>query len=258
MIPSLFLKHTTFFRVVGKVSKLFKTRNDTDFIRKEVKLVKTRLGKWYIAIPVAIGIKECRDQEDICALDPGVRTFQTVYGTDGAISHVGTCFDAIEEELLKADKLLSEKTKNKTLSPRQRRNYQRRYLKCFERVRNRIRDLHHKVSSWLCQHYRFILLPIFETQGMTSKLQSPICRKMMTWSHYTFKRRLLDRAQHFGCKVFIVNESFTSKTCGECGVLNETLGSSEVFHCSSCNATMDRDVNAARNILLRNLPFLID
>ena len=89
------------FRVVGKVPKLFKTRNDTDFLRKEVKLVKTRLRKWYIAIPVAIGIKEC-DQEDICALDPGVRTFQTVYGTDGAVSHVGTGFDAIEKELFKA------------------------------------------------------------------------------------------------------------------------------------------------------------
>jgi len=108
------------FRVVGKVPKLFKTRNDTDFLRKEVKLVKTRLRKWYIAIPVAIGIEEC-DQEDMCALDPGVRTFQTVYGTDGAVSHVGTGFDAIEKELLKADKLLSEKSKNETLSPRQRR-----------------------------------------------------------------------------------------------------------------------------------------
>ena len=174
------------------------------------------------------------------------------------MSQVGTGFGAIEKELLKADKLLSEKSKNETLSPRQRRNYQRRYLKCFERVRNRIRDLHHKVSTWLCQHYRFILLPIFQTQEMTSKLKSPVCRKMMTWSHYAFQRRLLDRAQHFGCKIFMVNESFTSKTCGECGALNGSLGSSKVFHCPSCNVTMDRDVNAARNVLLRNLPFLID
>ena len=93
---------------------------------------------------------------------------------------------------------------------------------------------------------------------MTSKLQIPVCRKMMTWSHYAFKRRLLDHAQHFGCKVFIVNESVTSKTCGECGAMTESLGSSKMFHCALCNVTMDRDVNAARNILMRNLLLLFD
>ena len=54
------------FRVVGKLPK--------EFLRKEVKLIKDRLGKWYIAVPVAIGLKVC-EKETICALDPVVRTF---------------------------------------------------------------------------------------------------------------------------------------------------------------------------------------
>lgn len=66
-------------------------------------MFKDRLGKWYIAVPVAIGLKPC-DKETICALDPGVRTFQTAYGTDGAIHHIGPSFQKIEKELLKADK----------------------------------------------------------------------------------------------------------------------------------------------------------
>ena len=110
-------------------------------------------------------------------------------------------------------------------------------------------------------HDSNVLPPLLEREiGDTkmSKLKSKVCRKMMTWSHDAFQRRLLDRAQHFGCKVFIVNESFTSKTCGKCGALNESLGSSKVFRCPSCNVTMDRDVNGARNVLLRTLPFFIE
>lgn len=254
------------FRVVGKLPKEFRKRNDNEFLRKEVKLIKDRLGKWYIAIPVAIGI-QTSNKETICALDPGVRTFQTAYGTDGAIHHIGSSFQNIEEELLKADEWISRHAKIKDfphLTQKERKkkkqNYRYRYLRCFERVRNRISDLHHKVASWLCKHYRIILLPEFETQNMVSgnKLRSPTCRKMMTWSHYAFKQRLLAHAQHVGCKVLIVKENFTSKTCGKCGNLHTTLGGNKRFECPSCGVVMDRDANAARNILLRNLQFLID
>lgn len=254
------------FRVVGKLPKELRKRNDNDFLRKEVKLIKDRLGKWYIAIPVAIGLQRS-DKETICALDPGARTFQTAYGTDGAVHHIGSSFKNIEEELIKADNWIARHDKIKDFKnitrkerKRKRRNYRYRYLRCFERVRNRVRDLHHKVASWLCTHYRIILLPEFKTQHMVSSdmLQSSTCRKMMTWSHYAFKQRLLSQAQHKGCKVFIVNEHFTSQTCGQCGNLHTELGSSKRFECPSCRVVMDRDANAARNILLRNLQFLID
>ena len=53
-------------------------------------------------------------------------------------------------------------------------------------------------------------------------------------------------------RVNIVDEAYTSKTCGCCGVLNETLGGSKKFHCKSCGTAVDRDVNEARNIATKN------
>jgi len=52
--------------------------------------------------------------------------------------------------------------------------------------------------------------------------------------------------------VRIVDESYTSKTCGVCGELNNVAGK-EVFNCSSCGITGDRDALAARNILIKNV-----
>jgi putative transposase len=49
----------------------------------------------------------------------------------------------------------------------------------------------------------------------------------------------------------IVDESYTSKTCGKCGTLNENLKSKKVFKCNECDLLIDRDINGARNILIR-------
>jgi transposase len=51
----------------------------------------------------------------------------------------------------------------------------------------------------------------------------------------------------------VVDEAYTSKTCGRCGSLHDGLGKSKVFKCPSCDFTLDRDVNGARNILIRFL-----
>ena len=53
------------------------------------------------------------------------------------------------------------------------------------------------------------------------------------------------------CKVVICDEDYTSKTCGKCGKIHEKLSGSKLFKCPYCHIEIDRDVNGARNILLR-------
>jgi hypothetical protein len=72
--------------------------------------------------------------------------------------------------------------------------------------------------------------------------------------HYTFRQRLLNEARkHAGVRVLLVNEAFTSKTCGNCGWIHKTLAGNKDFRCRECNTRMDRDFNGARNVLLRFL-----
>jgi len=58
-------------------------------------------------------------------------------------------------------------------------------------------------------------------------------------------------------KCLIVDESYTSCTCGNCGKINKVKGS-EIYYCSICDLTMDRDVAGARNIFLKNISHLVD
>ena len=51
-------------------------------------------------------------------------------------------------------------------------------------------DCHHKLAKWLCQSYRIILLPKFQTQGMVRRgkrrIRSKTARMMLTWSTSDF------------------------------------------------------------------------
>jgi transposase len=40
-----------------------------------------------------------------------------------------------------------------------------------QRVHNKIDDMHKKLSTWLCDNYRVILIPEFKVQGMIDKKQ---------------------------------------------------------------------------------------
>ena len=50
----------------------------------------------------------------------------------------------------------------------------------------------------------------------------------------------------------IGTEEYTSKTCTNCLKINYNLGSDKTFKCPNCSLIIDRDVNGARNILLKN------
>ena len=65
---------------------------------------------------------------------------------------------------------------------------------------------------------------------------------------------LIHKAREYPwCRVVICTEEYTSKTCGFCGYIHKKLGGSKVFCCPQCKTNLDRDINGARNILLRYL-----
>ena len=70
-----------------------------------------------------------------------------------------------------------------------------------------------------------------------------------------FKYCLTYKAESAGGKVVEVNPKNTTQMCSNCGSLpREKLGLGQrTYHCYSCGQSMDRDVNAALNILQRGL-----
>ncbi len=217
---------------------------------------KNSLNNYFVCVPVAIAKNRENQSVNVVAIDPGNRTFATCYDTQGYIIEWGVNdVNRVFRLCLEIDKLTSETTQVKA---RERYVLKKRIKRIRLRVRNLVDDLHRRLAKWLCINYRVIILPEFKVSEMVikgkRKIGSKSVRQMMTLSHYRFRQHLINKAREYpGVKVLLVTEEFTSKTCGKCGKLNETLGSSKIFECKKCNIKMDRDHNGARNILIKTL-----
>jgi len=69
---------------------------------------------------------------------------------------------------------------------------------------------------------------------------------------------MVEKAEETDCKLRLVNERYTSKTCARCGGIHPRLGGNKRYVCPhpNCRLRIDRDVNAARNMLLMHLALL--
>ena len=202
----------------------------------------------------------------IIALDPGVRTFLTGYSPSGEVVEIAPSSGGKGIQRLcriagGVDKIRSKLSDS--LSGAKKRRLKRALHRQNGKIRNLVDEIHWQTASYLCKNYDLILLPEFGSQKMvrkrnerglwSRKISKNTSRRMMMLSHYKFRSRLLQKAGEYGRKVNIVSEAFTSKTCSSCGYINRQLGSSKTFSCSSCLGCFDRDLNAAKNILLRNI-----
>lgn len=250
----------------------------------DARLIRTRTGRYYLVMLRGrkLNTVNINTHHATIAIDPGERTFMTGYDADGYVHKWETeCItsptnpifkaqrrmDAIRSRIgtLKAefeqkDKTVKDPMWRRTRMGKKRRrkiyNLRARQREIMFRLSSKIDDLHRKLCKWLCTNFRVILLPKYSTKRKTQKVGRKIgtstVRNMLSMRHYQFEQRLQSKAMYYPhCKVIMCDEEYTTKTCGQCGALND-VGSNETFRCAHCDALpADRDGHAARNILLR-------
>lgn len=193
----------------------------------------------------------------VMSIDPGVRCRHVVYSSGGVSYYIGEGdISRIVRLAHHVDKCVA-KEHDYSRNHRSRQQSCRKRFKLYNRVSNLKREIDNKTIAFLTQNARVVLLPSFEAHSMVSrasrKIRSKTARALLCWGHGLFKQRLLTKSRGTSCQVMIVSEHYTSKTCGQCGHMKSNLGGAKVFSCDSCGFECDRDLNGARNILLRSI-----
>jgi len=180
----------------------------------------------------------------VISLDPGIRKFLVGYDPKGkAIFIAQDAKKRLIELLLEID---IETIKGKKMT--------RKIIENWKKLKNLVSELHWKVINFLIKNYDIILLPDFRISQMVRgyKLARITKRLMYMFSFHSFKEKLKWKCSIHDKQLIIVNESYTSKTCGFCGILND-VGGNEHYSCDNCKMEIDRDVNGARNIFIKNI-----
>ncbi|MEG4347513.1 transposase [Microcoleus sp. A003_D6] len=210
-------------------------------------------GNWFAIFPEEYNSQPSEARSAI-ALDPGIRTFITGYDSAKVIEIGSGDIGRITRLCQYLDELIGKMAR---VSAKQRRAMRKAAGRIRSKIQNLIEELHKKAAHFLTTNYHVIFLPTFETSQMVRRAQRKInkksARQMLTWAHYRFKQIIKHQADRNGSIVVDVSEAYTSKTCSKCGHIHRKLGGSKVFKCPNCQTVIERDLNGARNILLRAL-----
>lgn len=210
--------------------------------------VSREAGRWFLSIQVDVGdLKKSRTSSNEVGVDLGVKTALAL--SDGQTFTAPKPLKAGLRKLRRLSKSHSRKQKGSN----NRKKSQRRLARYHARIKNIRRDWTHKVTTKICRENQTICLEDLNVKGMTSNRK--LARAINDVGFYEIRRQLEYKAPVYGSRVIVINRWLpTSKTCSQCAAKKDSMPLAErIFHCGECGLRIDRDLNAARNILAAGL-----
>jgi len=210
---------------------------------KTVTLRRARTGKWYASFSCEVEPERLPPHMAVVGVDMGLESFLTT--SDGSkVDHPR--FYRRDEADLKRVQKLKDAAKNAQKWDEHRRR-KKALAHIHERIANRRADFAHKQSRILVERYQVIAFEELEPQhmGRTRGMRKSI--RDAAWSQLI--QYTCAKAEEAGRTVVLVNPRNTSKMCSRCGELVEKDVRVRVHECPYCGLVVDRDQNAAINIL---------
>ena len=138
----------------------------------------------------------------------------------------------------------------------------RTVAKLKKHIAERRRDNLHKLTTRLVKDYDTIVVENLSVKNMMKNHHLSASIANASWG--TLISQLKYKCAWYGKKLIIIDPKNTSRICHECKQKNhefDSLSQSEwlaarEWDCPNCHAHLDRDVNAAKNVLAKGLETL--
>jgi putative transposase len=205
-------------------------------------------GKWFACLAVECEVQSLSASKESIGVDVGLKEFAVLSNGEAIANPKFLRKD--EKRLAKAQRKLSAATKGSA----ERKKCRKIAAHVHDHIANKRRDFAHQESRKLVNRFATVVFEKLNIQGMlknhclAKSIADAAWSQLVNYTHY--------KAENAGRKCIQVNPRNTSKMCSGCGELAEIDLSVRVFHCLSCGLVLDRDHNAAINILRLGLQSL--
>ena len=204
--------------------------------------------KWFVCFSVEQEDEFLPPCTDAIGLDAGLNSFLAL--SNGEFVDNPRFFRRDEKELAKAGRKQA-KTKKRS---KERRKANKVLSRIHERIRNRRHDFVHQTARRLVNRFGVIAVEKLNVKNMLGNHCLAKSISDASWS--MFRCVLTSKAESADREVIAVNPAYTSQDCSGCGYRPDGLEGrtkkklSDRWHfCPKCSASLDRDTNAAVNIL---------
>lgn len=200
------------------------------------------INGWFIGFVVAVKPAAERVGQRSVGLDLGVNTFAAL--SDGGFIPSLKAARKAERRLRVNQRALSRKKNGSKGRSKARSEVGR----CYAAIVRRRSDYLHQASSRLVRDYDVIAFEALNVKGMA---RTRLAKDIYDASWTKFIAMLTYKAAKAGARVIAVNPMNTTQACSACGD-KVPKGRDTRWHvCVHCGLSIDRDLNAARNILDR-------
>jgi len=211
---------------------------------KTLRIVK-RAGKWYAAFSCSTEEQPLEKTGRDVGIDVGVASLLTT--SDGEKVHNPRWYRSEQQKLRMLQRRVARRKKGGSNRKKAVLALQRQH----GRIANRRKDFLNKLAHSLITRYDRIAL---EDLRITNMVRNPHLAKSIldaSWGYLT--QHLMSKAARAGRLVLLIDPRNTSQNCSRCGRLVTKDLDVRVHQCphADCGVVLDRDHNAAINILKR-------
>ncbi|KKK69214.1 hypothetical protein LCGC14_2936280, partial [marine sediment metagenome] len=217
---------------------------------KSVTISKNILNNYFVSVLCEVDIKELPTLDTQIGVDLGIKEF-LVTSNNEFVSNP-KYLRKLELQLKKAQRVMSRRKKgsNRRLKAR------KKVFRIHQKIANQRTDFLHKSSTRLISENQVICLEDLSVKNMVKN--HCLAKSISDCSWSKFVELLKYKADWYGRGLVKIDKFFpSSKLCSNCGNIKKDLTLKDrVYHCSCCGIILDRDYNAALNILREGLRIL--
>ena len=225
------------------------SRNDESYLNrnqdkvKSITLSKEPNGKFYLSVLIDKPLRQVPQSSSMVGLDLGIKDFAVT--SDGQVIE-NFHFKKNEESRLKR---LQRQISKKIVGSKNREKARLRFAKLNEKIRNRKLNFLHDVTNHLIDENQVIVMEDLNVKGMVRNHKLAESISEVNWGE--FRRILTYKAAWHGRRLVFIDRFYpSSKRCNHCGYINKGLTLKDrQWVCPECGSLIDRDYNAALNIL---------
>jgi len=226
--------------------KMVKHRNIEGLIKK-CSISKTSTGKYYVSILVEKEYQPVKKTNKNIGMDLGLNDFISL--SNGSKTKGIRYLKKYERKLSLNQKHLSRKTRGSKRYEKQRL----KVCRIHEKISNSRSDMLHKITFKLINEFDTIYIEDLNIKGMIKNRKLSKSISDVSWGRFI---DILSYKCDWNDKQLIKVDRFfpSSKTCNKCSHINQNLKLHQrKWICNKCCAKLDRDINAAINILKEGL-----